>query len=353
MRLMFVYWKLEDAGSAQTLYHYAQAAQELGHEFVLYAPPDPQSRFHCTQDVESADAIIFLLEWNIYLHNNVPLDLEGPVRRSARKRRLIIDNDGMYNDVTRVGGDYNHPAEEDARKRTELYDSIADRIYQPTLHPLRPNVGTLLFHGYDRTEEAPLDFRSKDYGMFYVGSNWFRWRALTRVLEAIRPIRQQVGRIGLAGHNWDWAPGWVDQPLRDDAYSNDPQYLRELGVEVWPAVPIEQVIPTMSRGVFTPVMVRPTFNHFRLTNPRMFETPAAGTIPLFNLDREHVLEIYGEPAGELVLDGDATGRIADVLQRPGYYAEIVEALRQRLAERHSYRVRFQELLEIVRSGGCA
>src|ERR1700756_3040051 len=149
MRLMFVYWKLENAGSAQTILNYAAAARELGHEVVLYADPDNGSKFVCSLDVESADAVIFLLEWNIYLHENKPLDLDGPLRRSAREQRIVIDADGMYNDPLRIDGDYNHRAPEDSRARTELYDYISDRIYQPTLHPLRANVGTFLFHGYN------------------------------------------------------------------------------------------------------------------------------------------------------------------------------------------------------------
>jgi glycosyltransferase involved in cell wall biosynthesis len=350
MRLMFVYWKLENSGSAQTIYNYAIAAKEMGHEVVLYAPEDPHSRFHCSQDIESADAVIFLLEWNIYLHNNEPLDLENPVKRSARKRRIVIDDDGMYSDVIRVDGDYNHPDVSDSRARCELYESIADRIYQPTLHPVRPGVGTFLFHGYNPNLEIPLDFQSREYGMFYVGSNWFRWRGMSRVLRAIEPIRNQVGRIGLAGHNWEGGPWWVEQPLRDDAYFSDPAYLKRLDVELMPAIPIEEVVPSMSKAVFNPVLVRPTFNHMRLVNPRMFETPAAGTIPVFGLDREHVEEIYGEDAGQLVMNGDATEWIADVLRRPGYYAEIVKGMRERLARKHSFAVRMQELLEIVRSG---
>ena len=37
MRLMFVYWRTSNAGSAQTIRHYAEAARELGHEVVIYA----------------------------------------------------------------------------------------------------------------------------------------------------------------------------------------------------------------------------------------------------------------------------------------------------------------------------
>jgi glycosyltransferase involved in cell wall biosynthesis len=346
MRLMFVYWQLDDAGSAQTIASYSEVAAELGHEIVLFAPEAPDVRVPCSLDVESADAVIFLLEWNIYLHQNRPFPLEEPVRRTPRWKRIVIDDDGMYNDRTRVDGDYNHPEAADARSRTELYDSISDTILQPTLHPLRPNVETHLFHGYDPAWEQPLDFGRKEFGMVYVGSNWFRWKALRRVLGAIEPIREEVGRIGIAGHGWEEMPWWVEQPLRDDAYFTDPAYLRGFGVELMPAVPIHEVVRTMGRGVFNPVLVRPTFNHFRLVNPRLFETVAASTIPLFNLDREYVREIYGEAAVELVLREDASDQVLDVLSRPEYYAEIVREIRRHLAERHSFAARVRELVDI-------
>jgi hypothetical protein len=347
MQLMFVYWHVEDAGSAQTIYNYALAAKRLGHRVVLYGSDNPRSRFRCSLDIESADAVIFVLEWNIYLHNNLPLDIEGPVSRSQRKRRIIIDNDGMYNEVIKVGGDYNHPEVSDSQRRIDLYDTISDRIFQPTLHPRRPNVHTFLFHGYDPAWEVPLDFSAKEYGMMYVGSNWFRWRAMRRMLDAIEPIRDQVGRIGLAGHNWEAPPAGAELALREAAYSTDPAYLRNLGVELGPAVPIEAVVPTMSKGIFSPVLVRPLFNHLRLLNPRLFETPAANAIPIFALDREYVKEIYGEQALQLVLEDRASEQILDVLRRPSHYAESVKGIRRHLAQKHSYDVRLRELIDII------
>jgi hypothetical protein len=347
MRLMFVYWKLDDAGSAHSIHRLAEAARRAGHEIVLYSPPDPRYPTECSLDVESADTVVFLLEWNIYLHHDEPLDIEGAMRRCPRERRIVIDNDGMYNDALSVDGDYNHRSAEDARIRAELYDRISDRIFQPTLQPLRPGVSTYLFHGYEPELEHDLPPGPREYGMVYVGSNWFRWGPMQRVLRSVEPIRDRVGRIRLAGHDWLGAPWWIESPLRDEAYRTDPKLLAGLDVEVTPPVPVDQVVPTMSRALWNPVLARPTFNHLRLVHPRLFETPAAGTIPLFDLDEAHVKELYGEPALELVLGGDPTDRIADVLDRREHYAAVVARVRGHLAEHHSYDARLRELVALV------
>jgi hypothetical protein len=255
----------------------------------------------------------------------------------------------MYNDAIHVAGDYNHLDEAASRRRLELCDSLSDKIFQPTLHPLRPNVRPFLFHAYDPAWERPLDSRGKEYGMVYVGSNWFRWRALERVLRAIEPVRDRVGRIGLVGHDWGAMPWWVESPLRERAYYTDPAYLEKLGVEVMPAIPVEQVIPMMSKGIFNPVLIRPLFDHLRLVTCRTFETPAANTIPLFAQDAEYVREIYGERAAELVLGDRASDRILEVLRHPEHSAEIVREIRRHLAEKHSYTARLRELVRIVTS----
>ena len=148
----------------------------------------------------------------------------------------------MYSEPIQVDGDYTHADELASRERIALCDSLTDKIYQPSYHPTRPNVRTFLFHGYRPEWEVPPNFRSKPFGMFYVGSNWFRWRAMQRVLQAVEPIRQEVGRIGVVGHDWAAMPYWVPSPLRERAYFTDPDYLRRLDVEIMPAVPVDRVI---------------------------------------------------------------------------------------------------------------
>jgi len=262
----------------------------------------------------------------------------------------VIDCDGKYNDAISVIGDYNHATAEESRRWIELCDGLSDKIYQPTFHPLRRNVLTFFFHAYNPQWEIPLNFDEKEYGMYYVGHNWFRWRPMKRVLKALEPVREQVGRVGMVGHGWGTAPPWANSSIIEDAYYSDGEYLRELNIEVEPPILFGQVIRHMSRGVFHPVIYRPLFNHLKLVTCRTFETPAANTIPLFGLEESYVEELYGERALELVLpESGAEEKILDVLRRPEYYAGIVCEIRQRLTAEYSYAASLEKLVEIVKN----
>ena len=135
----------------------------------------------------------------------------------------------------------------------------------------------------------------------------------------------------------------------EEAYFTDPNYLQRLGVDVLPPVPFNDVITWMSKATFNPILLRPTFNRLRLVTPRMFETPAADTLPVFLVDGLHVRELYGDAAGELVLGDDPSAKITDLLNRPGHYRDVVREMREHLRARHSHRARLTELIEIVES----
>jgi len=365
MRLMFVYWRIGNAGSAQDILQYARVSESLGHEIIMYAPEEPDSAFECSLSLDSVDAVIFVFEWNLYLYPGGDRNKRKTYRdglmgighlnvaklfsRVPRQRRVILDCDGMYNDSFQVGGDFNHLDPNASRRRIELCDSLSDKIFQPTYRPLRSNVRSFLFHAYDPAWEMPLEFGNKRYGMIYVGNNWFRWNALLRVLRAIEPIRDKVGRAALVGQDWAAMPWWVPSPLREQAYFTDPEYLRKLNIELREPISVDQVIPTMSTAMFNPVLIRPIFDHLGLVTCRTFETPAANTIPLFTQDQGYVRAVYGECAANLVLgEGEgASEQIVDVLCRPAHYAEIVRDIRRHLAENHSYTARLKELLQIV------
>jgi len=351
MRLMFVHYLFEDRGSAQDIHHFAMAAAELGHEVALYGPPNPYSPFNYSLDVASADAVIFIFEWTTNLQFGDCLDMVRLVSSVPRRKRVVIDCDGKYNDAISVVGDYNHAKQEDSDKWRGICDSLSDKVFQPTYSPLEQNVGTYFFHAYSPTWEIPLDFESKQYGMFYVGHNWFRWKPLAKVLRAIEPIREAVGRLGIVGHGWDSPPPWANPSIIEDAYRSDPEYLKKLEVEVRPPILFGEVIEHMSLGVFHPVVYRPLFDHLRLVTCRTFETFAANTIPLFATGSDDIADVYGPEADELVLNGRQApqDKIEDVIRRPKHYAGIVGRIRKHLSEKHSYTARLQELIEIVES----
>src|SRR5215471_13893274 len=352
MRLLFIHHVLEDRGSAQDMFFYERAAKAIGHEVVLFGAPGRPSAFKYTNDTGAADAAIFIFEFTTELQYGDLLTWARILGKIPRSRRIVIDCDGKYNDAVRIVGDVNHADAALSREWIEICDSISDSIVQPTYHPLRANVKPFFFHGYEPSWEVPLHFHSKEFGMVYVGNNWFRWRSLSRVLETIHPMRPCIGRIALVGNGWDRPAPWAKPVLPEDAYYHDPEYLSRLGVEVMPPVRFDAVIGWMGRGLFSPVIYRPLFDHLQLVTCRTFETPAANTIPLLCQERDFVEDVYGAAGMELVLPQDhPQDKIMDLFERRAYYVEVVRELRSVLMERYSYAARIRELLEMIGAKG--
>lgn len=348
MKLVFVYWGFENAGSMLDLRGYTRAARAMGHDVAVYGPANPKLALDYSQDLTGADAIVFVFEWTTGLQFGDRLDWARLVAAVPRRHRVVIDCDGGYNDPVQFSGDYNHRTEESSHQWRDFCDSLSDKICQPALRPRRANVRTFLFHIYDPTWEAPLDFGAKEFGMIYVGHTKFRWRGMSQVLRALEPVRDRVGRVALVGEGWATLPDWTIWMEIKDNYYVDLDYLKRLRVEALPSVPYPLVTATMSRAVFNPVVYRPLFECLGMVTCRTFETPAAGTIPLFLLDPEYVREIYGDPAAELVLGGERPHeKILDVLARPEHYAGIVQGIRDEFGRRHSPEVRLRELIEII------
>jgi glycosyltransferase involved in cell wall biosynthesis len=348
MKLLFVYWGYENAGSMLDLRGYARVARDMGHEVVLYGPPNPAFALDYSRDLEGVDAVIYVFEWTTALQFGDRLDWIRLIEAVPRRRRVVIDCDGAYNDPIEFGGDYNHRSQESSWHWTAVCDSLTDKIFQPTYRPRRKNARPFLFHIYDPTWEAPLQFDHKEFSMMYVGHTKFRWRGMSEVLRAIERVRDRVGRVALVGEGWAEPTDWMEWDVHKANYYVDREYLKRIGVEAMPAVSYREVTETINKGVFNPVVYRPLFEHLGMVTCRTFETPAAGTIPLFLLDREYVAEIFGERANELVLDGeDAADKIVDVLERPGHYADIVMGIRKDFGRRHTPEARLRELLEYI------
>jgi len=350
MRIILVYWAFEDQGSGLLIQGYTNAARELGHEIVVYGRAVPNIPLNYSTDIDSADAAVFIFEWTTNLLRGDRLDLLRLMSKVPRRRRVILDGDGNYNDIIRVDSDYNHPDARSHRSWIDVCDSLADKICQPTLHPIRENVRTFLFYCYNPAWELPLEVRPKEFGLMYVGHSKFRWGGMYRVLRAVEPIRDRVGRVGVVGYGWGALPPWAAPMQMEDAYYTDGDYLNRLRVEVLPPVSFEHVIDWMSKATVNPVLTRPTFNHMQLVTPRFFETLASNTIPVFGVDEVHAREIYGKRAVELMLPStNSSERLKDMYERPGHYADVVSEIREHLAVHHSQRARVQELVDIIES----
>src|SRR6266446_2947594 len=310
-------------GSAQDLHQYALAGRALGHEVLIYGPPDPTSPFSFSLDVESVDGLIFVFEWTTHLRKGDELDFARFVTKVPRERRVVIDCDGAYNDPLSVDTDYNHRDHAASRAWTQACDSLSGKICQPTLRPRRGKVRPFLFYGFNPSAVESYTKGAKDYGMVYVGHSKFRWAAMERVLRAIEPVREQVGRLAVIGHGWDALPAWAGPMHMEEAFYTDQAYLRKLEVEIRPPIPFEQVIAWMSRARVNPVL---------------------------NMDGEHVRDVYGEVAAELMLPAEHPERkILDMVRRSERYVKIVDGVRAHLAAYHSHARRFKELIKIVES----
>ena len=67
MRIILIYYLLEDRGSAQDIKGYIDSAKKMGHEIVVYGRSDFRSSFHYSQTINKNDAVVFIFEWTTEL----------------------------------------------------------------------------------------------------------------------------------------------------------------------------------------------------------------------------------------------------------------------------------------------
>ena len=193
-----------------------------------------------------------------------------------RRRRLILDADGMYDrPLVLERYDRNHAGEREHAEWRAYYRHLADRILQPTFTPREPGVEPLLFYGYDADAlAAARPEPAKVFDILHVAHNWWRWREVsTQLLPALEGIRDRVGAIAFVGLWWDAAPPWARGLGLEAAFCVDPARLDRLRIEVRPPVPFRDVIPTMSAkcGIFWGNGARPC--------RRKPATPCRSTLP--------------------------------------------------------------------------
>jgi hypothetical protein len=361
MKLLWVANLSRYARAVYTVIKYLEAGRALGHEVAVFGEKTNElPDLPWTVDVKGFDYVVVVLydvgdfpglPYLAYLLDGVP-----------KERRVVIDCYGRLNDTIRVEHDFNHLEKLDGHQGWEWVEAIqalSDKVLQPTLRPHRPDARPFLFHAFDpaavvRPYDSPQDAArawsgaAKPAGMVYVGNNWQRWSQLRPLLEALRPVLPELGPTWLAGWDWDERPAWAAQ-LGIQGVDVDPELLRGLGVEVRPGVPFDKVTEFVSQGRLSPVIHRPLFNELGLVTNRTFETFAADVLPLLLIPEEVAYRVYGEQARPLLAGADVAGRTRDMLRRPEPYWDAVLRTRAHLAERHSFRQRFRELLTILKS----
>jgi hypothetical protein len=351
VNILFVTERRSNAGSIQALANYIRLGKKVGHTIAVYGYPDPKlSEIQFSNEVQFFDYVIFIFESKLNWMSG--LQLARLLTNVPRSRRVILDADGMYNPVVAVDGyDRNHASERDRQLWVNSYEALTDRIVQPTLWPGEFRVKSLLFYGYDSREWVGQTVcHAKHIDIMHVAHNWWRWQEVNeRLLPAIERMRGALGDICFVGLWWDGPPDWAAAIGQEAAFSGNSQRLRELGIRIVPAVSYSEVISTMSKARINIMTQRPLFRRLGLITSKYFEIFSADTLPLVMIEPEQAERIYGPSGRDLVLQGDIASKLADVLERPMKYQEVVRAVRRHLTTHHSYERRLHELVEMLAS----
>jgi hypothetical protein len=349
MKILFVIDRRVNAGSIQAVAGYVRAGDDLGHTIAVYGAPDPHHpSVRASADPRAFDFVVFLFESKLRWLSG--LQLASLLAAVPRRRRAVLDADGMYNRVTSVEGyDHNHAGEGKRAEWLDYYRHLADKVMQPTFAPREAGVLALPFYGYDPAAQVgPAGPARKQYDLIHLGHNWWRWREIEGVLlPAVEQVRNRLSGVCFVGLWWDAAPPWAEALGLAEAFRTDPDRLRALGVEVCPPVSFSEVIATMSAARVNVMTQRPLFRRLRFLTSKYFELFCADTIPLVMVDADHAEAVYGPAGRELALTGDVAGKLLDAVTRPQKYDAIVREVRSHLAEHHSYRRRVEELVRAL------
>lgn len=370
MKLLLVTGLEPYARSVATVHGYVAAGKTLGHDVRVFGEPDPRlPSLPFTTDVAGFDLVLFAIQV-VQDFPDMP-QLAWLLDRVPKERRVIVDLWARYGDTIRVDHDFNHLEKIDGHQSwewIEAFEAVSSKIIQPTPTPLRPDVRTFFFHGFDpaavarpyaSAKEAAAAWRdagphAKRHGVMYVGNNWHRWDQLRSFLLQYGPLRKQIGRACLVGWHWDRRPDWaVDNGIA--GVDVDGALLAQLDVETRSCVPFDEVVGLLGQARFAPVFHRPLFRHLGFATNRTFETFYADTLPVLVLPRDFVEAVYGPAALALTPGEDLAAHLMDALRRPERHWEAVLRTRAHLAHHHSFARRFEELSDMLGDAawGCS
>jgi hypothetical protein len=246
MNILFVSRLERGVRAVRAITKFAEVGKKLGHKVAVFG--EPRSDFPTvphSRDVEAFDFAIFV----IYEASDLPdvPHLAHLLDGVSRQRRVIIDCTGIYNETISIEHDSNHWVKlngHEAWEWIEGFDAVASKILQPTSAPLRNDVFSFLFFGYDpsaverpyssaREASQAWSGTAKPYGSTYIGHNWQRWSQLKQFFEAVEPLKDRLGTIELCGWSWDQRP----QSAVEHQFGGvdvDPDLLKRIGVKIRP-----------------------------------------------------------------------------------------------------------------------
>jgi len=334
---------LHDSGCSKSIIGYVRAARLLGYDLrvskLSLLDRVTSKHFPLTESDWKPDLLVLIFESYQYLSENQIIEIEKSI---PRNRRLIVDQDGKYSEITAVGVDSNHSNEKSRQDWLSLYNRLADRIVQPTILAPARGANRFLFFGVDQHRKVrEKKSGKKSFDIAYVGNNWYRWEDICWFIEGIDKIRSKLNRIALFGKWWSGKPL---PSLPEHTYSN-PAYLFHHGVEFHNSVQINNLEATMSRAYINPIFIRPLLGALQFVTPRMFETFRAHTVPLIAPGFGYAEGLYGSSVKALCLGDDPSEKVEFVLSNYQEMTSLVAEIAFELETKHSYERRLLELIE--------
>ena len=346
MRILFVIDKRMNAGSIRAAASYVSAADRMGHTIALYGSPDPSlPKVRFSIDTDRFDFVVFILESQLSWLSG--LRVARILKAVPHQRRVVLDADGLYNDLVSVAGyDRNHSSIAARDRWREACERLGSRIFQPTLTPLDPRIKPLLFYGYTPEEETRAeDPGGKAIDVVHLSHNWWRWKELEEhFFPVVDRMRERIGEICFLGLWWDGCPPWAADLGLAEAFQVDRARLKSLRITVRPPVPFTQVVSTMSSGKVNIMSQRPLFQRLGIITSKYFEIMCADTIPLVLIGPELAQSVYGPSGGDLTLNGQVEQRLLAALETPEQFRGVVQRVREHLRANHSYQTRVRQLV---------
>jgi hypothetical protein len=347
LRILFAgvfHW---NAGSSHMVAEYARAAEILGCEVGVSSQlsrldgvvdahlPVVADLAWATHLVLVFEGVQFLSEGQRELCDTVP-----------RHRRIVLDPDGHWGPLVTLGAD-NSGGPDAPQNWHQVYSELSSLILQPKIGGALPEGAEFFsYFGMPDIRSIPTampDVARMPYELQYVGANWWRWTAMTDLVQAAAAARPALTRIRVCGRWWTGAP----HPEHVTATSNKQDWLEGQGVTVAPPVPFGQVVAHMAQGAITPILARPLLAELRLLTPRMFETMASGSMLAIPRGLGYLTSLYGDDVAPFLLGEDPSSQLARMLREPGSYRRRLAFIQERLYHRFNYRQVLGELLKLI------